>query len=372
VVVSGGPATLSGPLLSHASSVRWAALHRAGAIGVVTILRTSDIPWERTKLRRLTPVKALVDDPLGDTTAQQLALTVNPDAAERWFAGSGHTAAEVLSRAADRQPLPRFQLSGHLRGTLVTSVSRLQSDNVIGILRGTDPQLSGEHLVLSAHLDHVGRGEPVNGDPIYNGAMDNASGTATLLDVARRLRESGARLRRSVVFLSVTAEEHGLLGSRYFTAHPTVPGSSIVAALNTDMFLPLFPMRSLIVNGLEESDLADDLARVGRATGVEIAGDPEPERNAFVRSDQYSFIRRGIPALAFKIGWTLGSPEHDTVKRWRDERYHAPSDDLAQPIDLQSAEDFTRFYTALVQAVADRDTRPRWNDSSFFRRFVAE
>ena len=178
--------------------------------------------------------------------------------------------------------------------------------------------------MLSAHLDHIGRGEPVNGDSIYNGAMDNASGTATMLEAARLLHESGVRLRRSVVFLAVTAEEHGLLGSRYFTAHPTVPASALVANLNTDMFLPLFPMHSLIVNGLEESDLADDLRRVGRAAGIAIIGDPEPERNAFVRSDQYSFIRRGIPAVAFKIGWTLGSPEHEVVKRWRAERYHAP------------------------------------------------
>ena len=203
VVVSGGPVTLSGPLLAHASSVRSAALHRAGAIGLVTILRTSDIPWERTKLRRLTPVKGLVEDPLGETT-QQLALTVNPDAAEGWFSGSGHTAAEILALAAERKPLPRFALSGQLRATLVTSVTPLRSDNVIGILRGTDRQLAGEHVVLSAHLDHIGRGEPVNGDAIYNGAMDNASGTATLLEVARRLRESGVRLRRSLVFLSVT------------------------------------------------------------------------------------------------------------------------------------------------------------------------
>ncbi len=371
VVVSGGPVTLSGPLLAHASSVRWAALHRAGAIGLVTILRTSDIPWERTKLRRLTPVKGLVEDPLGETT-QQIALTVNPDAAEGWFSGSGHTAAEILSLAAERKPLPRFALSGQLRATLVTSVTPLRSDNVIGILRGTDRQLAGEHVVLSAHLDHIGRGEPVNGDAIYNGAMDNASGTATLLEVARRLRESGVRLRRSLVFLSVTGEEHGLLGSRYFTAHPTVRASSIVAALNTDMFLPLFPMRSLIVNGLEESDLADDLRRVARATGIDVAADPEPERNGFVRSDQYSFIRRGIPALAFKVGWSLGSPEHEIVKRWRDERYHAPSDDLSQPVDLQAADDFTRFYTALVQAIADRDKRPRWNDASFFKRYATE
>ena len=322
--------------------------------------------------RRLAPVKALADDSLGDTPGQRIALTVNPATAERWFAGSGHTAADMLALAEERKPLPRFPLSGQLHGTLVTSSSPLESDNVIGVLPGTDPQLRREYLVLSAHLDHLGRGEPVNGDSIYNGAMDNASGMATLLDVARRLGESGVRLRRSILFLAVTAEEHGLLGSRYFTVHPTVPASAIVADLNTDMFLPLFPMRSLIVNGVEESDLADDLRRVARAAGIEILGDPEPERNAFVRSDQYSFIRRGIPALAFKIGWTLGSPEHQTVKRWRTERYHAPSDDLNQPLDLQAADDFTRLYTALVEAIANRDTRPRWNDSSFFKRFATE
>ena len=372
VVLAGGPAALSGPLLSYAASTRWAALQRAGAIGVVTIPRTSDIPWDRAMLRRLAPVKALLDDSLGETPGQQIALTVNPARAERWFAGSGHTAADMLALAQERKPLPRFPLAGQLRGTLITSSAALESDNVVGILTGTDPQLTGEYLVLSAHVDHLGRGEPVNGDSIYNGAMDNASGTATLLDVARRLHESGVHLRRSVVFLAVTAEEHGLLGSRYFTAHPMVPASAIVANLNTDMFLPLFPMRSLIVNGLEESDLADDLRRVGRTAGIEIAGDPEPERNAFVRSDQYSFIRRGIPALAFKIGWTLGSPEHEIVRRWRKERYHAPSDDLNQPVDLQAADDFTRFYTAVVEAIANRDTRPRWNDSSFFKRFATE
>jgi hypothetical protein len=372
VVLSGGPPQLSAPLLAHAASVRWTALQRAGAIGVVTILRTSDVPWERMKLRRLAPVKALADDPQGTSSGQQIALTVNPATAEQWFAGSGHTAAGVLALAEERKPLPRFPLSGQLQGTLAISLSPLESDNVIGILPGTDPQLSREYLVLSAHLDHLGRGEPVNGDSIYNGAMDNASGTATLLEVAQRLRDGGVRLRRSIVFLSVTAEEHGLLGSRYFAAHPTVPPSAIVADLNTDMFLPLFPMRSVIVNGLEESDLADDLRRVGQAAGIAILGDPEPERNAFVRSDQYSFVRRGIPALAFKIGWTPGSPEHEIVKRWRAERYHAPSDDLDQPVDRQAAEDFTRFYTTLVETIANRGTRPRWNDTSVFKRFATE
>ena len=372
VILSGGPASLTGPVRAHAASTRWTALRRGGALGIITIPLTSDVPWERVAQRRLAPVKGLVDDLLGDRNGQQIALTVNPAAAEAWFAGSGRTAAELMALADERKPLPRFALPSRLRATLVTETSRLESDNVVGVLRGTDDRLKHEYVVLTAHLDHVGRGEPVNGDSIYNGAMDNASGIATLLEVASRLGRSGVGLRRSLVFLAVTAEEHGLLGSRYYAMRPTVPASALVANLNTDMFLPLFPMRSLIVSGVEESDLADDLRRVAQPAGIEILTDPEPERNGFVRSDQYSFIRRGVPALAFKIGWKLGSPEHEIVKRWRAERYHAPSDDLGQPIDLQSAEDFTRFYTELTAAVANRPTRPRWNDTSFFKRFATE
>jgi Zn-dependent M28 family amino/carboxypeptidase len=129
-------------------------------------------------------------------------------------------------------------------------------------------------------------------------------------------------------------------------------------------------LRSLIVQGLEESDLADDLRKAARPMGIEVYSDPEPERNAFVRSDQYSFIRNGVPSISLKVGFTKDSAEHEIVKRWRTERYHAPSDDLAQPIDRQSAEDFNKVYLALIEAVANRPTKPAWNKDSFFRRFV--
>jgi Zn-dependent M28 family amino/carboxypeptidase len=151
-----------------------------------------------------------------------------------------------------------------------------------------------------------------------------------------------------------------------------VPASAIVANLNTDMFLPLFPLHSVIVQGLEESDLAADLRQTARPMGIEVYPDPEPERNAFVRSDQYSFIRTGVPSISLKVGFTKGSPEHEMVKRWRTERYHAPSDDVMQPIDRQSAEDFNKVYVALLEAVANRPTRPSWNSDSFFKRFAKE
>jgi peptidase M28-like protein len=376
MILTGGPSSIPGPLLAHYQQAgeRWAFLKQAGAIGVLSIQnpRGQDIPWERSMLARFNPAMAIRDRALDETAGQQIAVTINPARADKFLAGSGHDFKSLLALHDAGRKLPAFPVPAVLRADVSVATTNIESQNVAGIWPGTDPVLKHEFIVVTAHLDHLGVGQPIRSDEIYNGAMDNASGIATLLEVASRLGRSGVGLRRSLVFLAVTAEEHGLLGSRYYAMRPTVPASALVANLNTDMFLPLFPMRSLIVSGVEESDLADDLRRVARPAGIEILTDPEPERNGFVRSDQYSFIRRGVPALAFKIGWKLGSPEHEIVKRWRAERYHAPSDDLGQPIDLQSAEDFTRFYTELTAAVANRPTRPRWNDTSFFKRFATE
>jgi Zn-dependent M28 family amino/carboxypeptidase len=240
----------------------------------------------------------------------------------------------------------------------------------VAMLPGNDPRLKDEFVVFSAHLDHLGIGKPINGDSIYNGAMDNASGIAALLDVAAMLKEGGRKLRRSVLFVAVTGEEKGLLGSRFFANSPTVEPKMIVANINTDMFLPLFPLKSLTIYGLDESELGADAAAVAKALGVAPQADLEPKRNIFIRSDQYSFIRRGIPALALKVGYDKGSPEEGIVKKWLKERYHAPSDDLAQPVDKQAAGAFDMLVAKLLERVANRDQRPRWKDTSFFKRFA--
>ncbi|HYM11425.1 MAG TPA: M20/M25/M40 family metallo-hydrolase, partial [Bryobacterales bacterium] len=203
-----------------------------------------------------------------------------------------------------------------------------------------------------------------------NGAMDDASGVATLLDIAARLHESKARLRRSLLFVIVTGEEKGLLGSKYFAAHPTVEAKSMVSDLNVDMFLPLFPLRIVTVYGLEESTLGDEVRAVAKSLGLRVQGDLEPNRNIFIRSDQYNFIRRGIPALVFKVGYEGGSPQEAIAKRWLHERYHAPSDDSKQPVDLAAAAAFNEVILRLAEAVANRNERPHWNSSSFFRRYA--
>jgi len=371
MLLTGGPSSIPGPLLAHYQSIRWEYLKKAGAVGVFSIQnpKGQDIPWDRSKLSRFMPALAIADPALDETLGQQTAVTINPANAERFFTGSGHTFKELLALSNDGKALPRFAIPATARVKVAIDAKTIESDNVIGILRGTDPALRNEFVVVSAHLDHVGVGEPINGDRIYNGAMDNASGIATLIETAAGAAAHGAP-RRSIVFAAVTAEEKGLLGSRYFANRPTLTSGTIVANLNTDMFLPLFPLKSLVVQGLEESDLADDLKRVARPLAIEVLSDPEPERNAFIRSDQYSFIKTGVPALSLKVGFVKGSPEHQIILKWRTERYHAPSDDLAQPVNRQAAEDFGKVYLAVVEAVANRATRPQWNGDSFFRRFA--
>ena len=246
----------------------------------------------------------------------------------------------------------------------------MESPNVSGILLGSDPGRRDEDVVVSAHLDHLGIGGAVNGDTIYNGAMDNASGVAAILEVATLLHEHAATPARSILFIAVTGEEKGELGSRYFAAHPTVSLNRIVANVNTDMFLPLFPLKMLMVLGLDESDLGNDIRATAKAVGVTVQADPEPQRNRFVRSDQYSFVKVGIPALAMKVGYEESSPQAEIARRWTAERYHAPSDDLDQPIDHAAAGQFVDVVANLAVRIANRADRPSWNDSSFFKRFA--
>jgi Zn-dependent M28 family amino/carboxypeptidase len=374
VIFGGSPAEMPGALASHYQSAgeRWKSLRKAGVIGVVTLPNPAsmDIPWSRMALNRAHPSMELADASLNETEGLKLSMIVNPASAEKLFAGSGHTFAEIVELGKDRKMLPRFPLSVSIKAVTKVETTEGESANVIGKLPGSDPALKNEYVVLSAHIDHLGIGEPINGDKIYNGAMDNGSGSALLLDVARSLKADPASHKRSILFVFVCGEEKGLLGSKYFAAHATVPAKSIVADINTDMFLPLIPLKVLTVYGLQESDLGDIVREVAEAQGVKIQPDPEPLRNSFIRSDQYSFIRHGIPALAMKVGYEQGSPDAKLYKDWLTQRYHAPSDDTNQPVDLQSAAAFEQIVRGLTIAVANRTERPQWKSDSFFRRFA--
>jgi Zn-dependent M28 family amino/carboxypeptidase len=373
VIMAGSPAELPGALSSHyqTQKERWKALSKAGVIGTVTILNPAsmDIPWSRISANRAHPSMVLAGKDFDDTPGQKLAVVFNPERAGKLFEGSGRQLQEVLDLAKDRKALPHFPLAVLLSARATVNKRKLESANVVAKLPGSDPRLKNEYVVLSAHIDHVGIGEPINGDRIYNGAMDNAAGSAVLLDVAASLRKSAEKPKRSILFLFVTGEEKGLLGSRYFTAHPTVRPESMVGDINIDMFLPIVPLKVLTVYGLAESDLGDVAKEVALSTGVAVQPDPEPQRNSFIRSDQYNFIRHGIPALAMKVGFEPGSPQQKIFKDWLTQRYHAPSDDLDQPVDLSAAAKYEEIIRGMLLRVADRDQRLQWKSDSFFRRY---
>ena len=373
VIFNGSTSDMPAALAAHYQSMaeRKKALLAVGALGYIAIPNpvSMDIPWARMKLARTRPSMALADPVLDDSAGIKLAVTFNPAQAELLFAGSGHSFQEIADLGKDRKPLPRFPLVVALKARAKVIFKEVDSANVIARMHGSDPTLMNEYVVLSAHMDHLGIGEPINGDRIYNGAMDNASGSALLLDLAAALSQAKVKTRRSILFVWVTAEEKGLLGSRYFAARPTVPGRSLVADINTDMFLPIFPLKILTVYGLVESDLGDAVRRAAAREKVAVQPDPEPLRNIFIRSDQYSFIREGVPSLAMKVGFEKASPEAALEKKWLTERYHAPSDDLNQPVDFTAAGKFEGIVRDLTLDVANANQRPRWKSDSFFKRF---
>jgi hypothetical protein len=400
------PVTVSDNVKSHINTAdeRWLALKRAGAIGIATITAPraggagnraagagtptpspsaspsptpSPSPTASPAAGRAggtgrgaAPVISLFDRALNPEAGEVVAISLTARGAAAILEGSGHTIDEINELARDNKPLPRFALPGTIRAHATLKRDVIPSANVVGVYEGSDPALKNEYVIMSAHLDHVGIGRAVNGDTIYNGAMDDASGIASLIETARLLKASGVKTKRSVIFLAVTAEEKGELGSAYYAAKPTVPFKQIVADLNLDMFLPLYPLKVIEVQGLAESSLGESVRVAAKSQGVEVQTDREPEQNRFIRSDQYSFILQGVPALAFKFGYEFGSPDETTRKNWVRDVYHKPNDDLSQPVSREGAALFDRVIMTLLQNVANDTKRPTWNAESFFRRFA--
>jgi Zn-dependent M28 family amino/carboxypeptidase len=329
-----------------------------------------DIPWPRLRLLAQQSGMYLADPAFQDAKGPHFTATFNPAHAEDLFAGSGHRFAEVLALSDAHRPITGFALKASLTAHVAATRRPVTSPNIAGILRGSDPTLAAQYVVVSAHLDHLGVGAPIQGDPIYHGAMDNASGVASMIEVAKAMTSGGTRPRRSILFVAVTAEEKGLLGSRYFAAHPTVDRGAIVADINMDEFLPLYPLHHLTVLGENESTLGADARQVAHAEGYDLVPDSEPDRTLFVRSDQYSFIRTGVPSIALMFGHPPGTHEDEIVRDWNQHRYHSPQDNLTQPVDREAASQFDAYLDALIRKVADADGRPQWTEQSFFKRFA--
>lgn len=368
VAISGSPSNLAGPLRAHFSSAaeRNKALAETGAVGMLMLSnpKTADVPWDRTMAVRLQPSMALD----GQSAIASVGASLNTAKSGWLLDGAPHSLQELLDLSTAGKVLPRFPLAVKFSATARLEKTKLTSENVCGVLKGRNPR---ESVVLSAHLDHLGENPEAEGaDKIYNGAMDNASGIATLIETARWMR-TASKPARSIVFVAVTAEEKGLLGSQYFANRPPRAAGTMVANINMDMFLPIHAMKKVMVLGGDESTLRVPLETVAAQLGLGVQNDLEPARNRFIRSDQYSFIKRGVPALALKVGYDPNTPEAALQKEWTAKRYHALADDLQQPVDRDAAVTFNRLIRELARELANSRARPEWRAESFFRRFTS-
>jgi hypothetical protein len=376
VLFSGAPAKFPNNQRAYYSSTltKWTTLSERGAVGAImidSIVDAKRVPWDRSVAMSWTPQMRWLDqqgEPQNAFPQLKLRFRFNHVAAPQLFESAQTNFEDALATADTGEP-QAFELPGMLTLTATTGLRRTESVNVLGVLPGSDPQLQQEFIVLSAHLDHLGRGSAVGGDSIYNGAHDNAVGVAILLEIARALQTSGTKPRRSLIFAAVTGEEKGLLGSDVLAHRAQDEGRRIVGAINIDMPLPLAPVRDFVALGAEHSSLGA-LARAAVANlGYRLSPDATPEQVSFIRSDQFSFIRQGIPAILLKSGYEPRDRNLDLEalrRQYRDVNYHQPSDDLALPIDYATAADLARANLRIMLDAANAAAAPRWQSGDFF------
>ena len=292
--------------------------------------------------------------------------SVSMDSAAKLFEGTEGNWTDILAAAeAEGGAVKGFALPWTIHLTQASVHDQVQSANVIGMIEGTDPVLKNEVIVLTAHLDHIGITKSLEGDQINNGALDNASGVATLLEAARMLK-AGPPMKRSVMFIALTAEEKGLLGAQYFAENPTVPKESLVANVNIDMPILTYPFTDLVVFGGSRSTIIEEVEKAAAEMDITLSPDPVPDQGLFTRSDHFRFVEAGIPSVYLIPGWQNGGAEE--FARHMTTNYHRPSDDMSNSLDFDAAARFAAIKARIALALANADERPLWRKDDFFAR----
>jgi hypothetical protein len=374
VVISGAPdhfGSLERTVLSSSAS-RDAELRERGAVGVVVVRLGETRASAQSRTRYVVPPDLTQDT--GIPEELEASVTVSQRIAADWISRSGKTFENVLETIRSGVPLSfDLGIDGRVRGNFV--VETFESANVAALLPGSDVDLQAEVLVLTAHLDHLGMGIPIDGDSIYDGTLDNASGSAALLTIASVLTRMEAP-RRSVLFLWVTAEESGLLGSEYFARFPSISPRRIVANQNIDGVMGMITAATdVLAFGYEHSNLSEAVDYAVARTGTPVSPDPTPEENLFIRSDQYAFVRNAIPAIWVQGGRTSLDPARDAqgeLDTWIAERYHKPTDGLDQPFDLEGVRRELEANLLVTYHIANEMGPIRWDENSFLYRRWAE
>lgn len=370
-VLSGFPQGTSSELGAHLGAQKARMAQDRGAIGMVTIRSRADMerrPWESMVRSVGQPSLAWVGaDGQAHSSAPgiRFSATLDTPAAEALFADARRPLERVLDEAARQGGKPRgFPLKPGVRLERQSVTGKLSSPNVVAMLPGSDPALANEYVLLMAHLDHEGVDEAREGeDKIYNGAMDNATGIATMLEVARAMAESGTRPRRPILFAAVTAEEKGLLGSQYLAKHPVVDGK-VVGVVNLDMPVLLYDFQDVIAFGAEHSTLGPIVERAGARMDVALSPDPLPQEGLFTRSDHYRFVQEGVPSVFLMTGFANGGDKQFTD--FLSANYHKVSDDLKLPIDWRAGAKFARINYLIAREIADAEQAPLWYEKDFF------
>ena len=365
VSLAGAPRGLASEVAAHLTSAKAETAAAHGAIGLIEVggegRLASDVAADAS---RATTNWVAPDGSSGEIPLRA-RLSLSPAWQAKLFEGSPKTLAALRSEAATASPRG-FPLYARASIVADTAWTDFTSPEVIGRLPGADPVRALENVVLMAHLDHLGvkpdarPGE----DHIYNGALDNAAGVATMLEAAREFVASGRRPARSVLFIANTGEEKGLLGADYFAAHPTVPIVSIVSVVDLDMPLPLYDFTDVTAFGAEHSTVAHTVAQAGAAMGIRVSPDPMPQETIFVRSDHYRFVQKGVPAILLMTGYANGGEAVWT--QFMAKVYHSPADDLSQPISWRALARYGMLNYGIARALADAPDRPRWYANDYF------
>ena len=318
-------------------------------------------PWAYARTVSLGPAPSR---PGGDGL---LLMRMSAAAFTTMLDASGRNAASILASGGKKDALDSFEIQKRMRVRLRLAQRAYSSPNVLAMLPGSDATVKDEYVVIAAHLDGYGYGTPVNGDKLYNGALDDAAYVALLIQFAEDIKQQHRTLKRSVLLCAFTGEEKGLLGATYFVQHPTVPIAKMAADINLDQLRPLFPLHLLTALAINDSTLGETARKVGGPMGIAFQADQEPERGLLRRADHYPFLKAGVPAMGFIFGYEPGTDAEKRYREWYQVRYHRPQDDVTQPMDFEAAAKFNTFLYRLIETLANDTARPSFLPGTSFK-----
>lgn len=383
VVLSGYPQGMPNDEGAHfaGGEVKRRAAAERGAVGLISLQTPKSEKVFAFALSRQYSTISLMTwleadgRPARDTPNLKHRAGLSLPASQKLLAHAGAKLEDLIAAADAKQKPARLAFGVDVHMSRNSQRAPLSSANVVGLVEGSDPLLKNEYVVFTAHLDHLGIAKGKPGDNIYNGAMDNASGVAVLIESARLLAQQKQKPKRSVLFIALTGEEKGLLGADYFARNPTVPRGSMVANVNLDMPVLTFDFADIIAFGAEHSSMGKVVDLAVARLGLTQTPDPTPEQLVFVRADHYMFVREGIPGVSLWPGIKSFNKNEDAKKLVDDfllKHYHRVTDDLTLPFNYDAAARFTLVNFNVGLEIANATGRPTWNKGNFFGETFAK